>query len=495
MLIIIGLDAADYGLTKKFVGEGVMPRLERVATAGNFSCLRSVIPPNTAPGWTSITTGVNPGKHGIYYFYDFSTVPLTIVNSTRTSTPRIWDYVRAVKKKSVMVNVPVTYPVREVSGSIIAGIPPWFIDERSIYPASLGNYLRETSYETDAPTSRALEEKPDELVPRSLETEERRVKVFCDLLAREDDPGFGMVVITALDRLQHKLVGKNQDAAVRRAYGMTDALVGKIVDRFPESDFLIVSDHGFGYTPVAFYPNSWLYQNGFLERKSSARYRLTKRLHDFFDGRFLWIPKAVTKRFQGAATLVRSIDAVDVLNSRAFVPGTDGIVVVKSSGNIARIREGLSLLKDEEGKEICKVYGKNEIYRGDKLDSAPELLIVPREDVNIRSDPFAENIVTRSGVFPRGNHGPNGIFFAAGPSIRKCDRNLNLSLEDITPTSLSILGIKPPEELDGRVVSEVLYDSGNLASTLVDSQENRAYSFSQSEEDLVMDNLRRLGYT
>ena len=114
-LIIIGLDAADYNLTARFIEDGAMPRLGQVKDSGNFSLLKSVIPPNTAPGWTSITTGVNPGKHGIFYFYDFSSVPLTIINSTRTSTPRIWDYVRALGGKSVVVNVPVTYPVEAFS--------------------------------------------------------------------------------------------------------------------------------------------------------------------------------------------------------------------------------------------------------------------------------------------------------------------------------------------------------------------------------------------
>src|SRR5579872_4097679 len=232
---------------------GDMPRLAAIRDKGNFSLLKSETPPNTAPGWTSITTGANPGKHGIYYFYDFSQIPLRIVNATNSTTPRIWDYVKAVGGGSVMVNVPVTYPVSEVAGSIVAGIPPWFLDERSVFPKDLETKLQAANYEIDSPLSRELEKKPKELVSRLLATERTRVKVFCDLLDEEKNWRFGMVVITALDRLQHKLVGKGdvEDDAIRRAYREVDSLVGEIIDKFPEANVVIVSDHGFNFTPTA----------------------------------------------------------------------------------------------------------------------------------------------------------------------------------------------------------------------------------------------------
>ena len=146
---------------------GELPSLSRFRDEGHFSCLKSEIPPNTAPGWTSITTGVNPGKHGIYYFYNFSTFPLTMANSTNSSTPRIWDFVRAANERSVVVDVPFTYPVREVSGYIVSGIPPWYTDERSVYPASLLARLKEADYEVETPMGRALERQPGRLWSRA----------------------------------------------------------------------------------------------------------------------------------------------------------------------------------------------------------------------------------------------------------------------------------------------------------------------------------------
>lgn len=497
-LVIIGLDAADLQLTQEFMKDGDLPRLSAIADQGCFSRLKSGVPPQTAPAWTSITTGVNPGKHGIYYFYNFSTSPITIVNATNTSTPRIWDYAEALGERSVVVNVPITYPVHEVSGSFVSGIPPWYLDGRSVYPRSLLGRLRSAGYEIDAPMSRALEKKPDALVDRVLATEERRVSLFLDLL-KEGEWSFGMVVLTGLDRLQHKLLGKGEREgnAVRRGYRGVDALVGKIIDSLGGGvNFLIVSDHGFNPRPLAFYPNSWLYSQGMLRRKSSIRYRLTRMAHDVLDGHLLWLPQRMTKRFQGAATVIRTVDAVDLERSRAFVPGTDGVIVVKSKEDEKSIVSGLSALKDVDGKEICKVYTREQVYKGGRLDAAPQLLILPREDINIKTDPFSGSVISSAGSFPKSNHGPNGIFLATGPDIRRSGA-LDASLEDVAPTSLKLMGVRPPDAMDGHAINEIMREPRSPQSLLPTNVviDDRAYAFSEKEEKQVMDNLKRLGYT
>lgn len=497
-LVIIGLDAADFQLTRRFMDDGDMPRLSAIRDRSCFSPLKSVIPPQTAPAWTSITTGVNPGKHGIFYFYNFSTSPLTITNATDTSTPRIWGYVEALGERSVVVNVPVTYPVHEILGSIVSGIPPWFMDEMSVYPKSLLSRLKSAGYEIDTPLSRGLERKPDALVGQLLATEEKRVDVFLDML-KESQWSFGMVVLTALDRLQHKVLGKGEKEgeAVRRGYRGIDRLVGRITDFLGEGvNILIVSDHGFNERPLAFYPNAWLHGQGMLRRKSSVRNRLTRLAHDLFDGHLLWLPQSLTKRYQGATTVIHTIDAVDLERSRAYVPGTDGVIVVKSKDDEEAIMSGLSALKDASGKEVCKVYTREQVYKGDKVESAPELLIVPREDINIKTDPFSASVVSSSGDFPKANHGPNGIFFATGPGIGKPGTQ-EVRLEDVAPTALALMGLRPPDSMDGHALEGIMVERRPAQSLKVAEIKgvDRAYAFSEEEEKHVMDNLKRLGYT
>lgn len=496
-LVVIGVDGMDHALTESLMGEGKLPRLSAAAAAGTFSPLESTIPPQTAPAWTSLTTGVNPGKHGIYYFYNFSTSPLTIVNATNSTTPRLWDLVGAAGGRSVVVNVPVTYPATEISGVMVSGIPPWYFDERSVYPRSLMARLKARGYETDSPMGRSLERRPDELVTRLTETEERRVDLFLDLL-REEEWSFGMVVMTTLDRMQHHLMGmgEGEDEAVRRGYAEVDALVGRIMDALgPDINFLVASDHGFNRRPVAFYPNSWLRRRGFLRTKSSFRNRLLIAAHGLLDGRFLWAPKTMTRRFQGANTTVRTVDAIDLERSSAFVPGTDGVLVVKSEENAREVAAGLSAIEDGSGRRVCRVLPRDQVYRGERLASAPELLLVPRDDINIRTDPFSRDVVSTGGSFPKANHGPTGIFFAAGGSIRKT-RELNLTVEDVAPTALRLLGITPPEYMDGRAALEVLGRPEAIPAPQqpVGPSTPESFEFTESEEKQILEHLDRLGY-
>jgi predicted AlkP superfamily phosphohydrolase/phosphomutase len=497
-LIIIGIDAADYGFVTKLMENQELPRLSGIANEGNFSCLKSVVPPHTAPGWTSITTGVNPGKHGIYYFYNFSTSPPTITNATNGSAPRIWDYIGASGGRSVVVNVPITYPVTEISGSIVSGIPPWYIDERAVSPVSLLKTLQDQNYEIETPMSRALEKQPEPLVSRLLETEERRVETFLSLLREEGEKwSFAMIVITALDRLQHKLVGRGklEEDQIQRAYREVDKMIGKISDELgPEVNYLIVSDHGFTKTPVAFYPNAWLYKQGLLVRKSSFQHRTFRAVHNLFDGHLLWLPLSLTKRFQGANVNVPTIDAVDLVKSQAFVPGTDGLLIVKSKKDLDAIAKGLSEITDETGQKVCAVYSKSQIYNGDQLESAPALLILTRDDVTIRSDPFGSELVSSTGDFPRGNHSSSGIFLAMGPNIRKSE-SLPVRLEDVAPTALELLGVRPPKLMDGKAPDELIVEPFSSGFSALEKIPTPAYKFSQAEEELVMENLRRLGYT
>lgn len=495
-LVIIGLDGADYGITKDLMSKGMLPRMSAVRARGVFSPLESTVPAQTAPAWTSMTTGVNPGKHGIYYFYSFSTSPPTIINSTNTSTPRIWDLVGAAGGRSVVVNVPVTYPVRPVAGVMVSGIPPWYLDGRSVYPPSLSAKLEADGYLIDAPMGKSLERQPEELVSRVIEAEARRVGTFLSLLEGEDWL-FAMVVMTGLDRMQHHLLGEGEEAdrAVERGYAESDALVGRILDAVgPEARCLITSDHGFNARRVAFYPNSWLLARGLLRTKSSIRNRLFVSAHNLLDGHLLWAPKGLSRRFQGANTTVRSVDAVDLERSRAFVPGTDGILVAKSEEDAEAVMEGLSALEDSSGKKVCRVLTRDQVYKGDKLESAPELLLIPRDDINIRTDPFSKKVVSAEGDFPKGNHGPTGIFFGTGPGIGGGAGD-GPCVEDVAPTALRMMGIEPPDYMDGRALFEM--DRQEAVPVVLQkdgAQPSAPYEFSDADEKEIIDRLGRLGY-
>ena len=66
--VVVGLDGLDPELTRRFMAEGKLPNLSRLAGAGMFSELATTLPAMSPVAWSSFATGVRPGKHGIYDF-------------------------------------------------------------------------------------------------------------------------------------------------------------------------------------------------------------------------------------------------------------------------------------------------------------------------------------------------------------------------------------------------------------------------------------------
>ncbi|HEX3553199.1 MAG TPA: alkaline phosphatase family protein [Thermoanaerobaculia bacterium] len=67
-LIILGFDGADAKLTQRWMDEGKLPNLAKLRAQGTFSPLRPTIPSQTPVSWSTFSTGLNPGRHGVFDF-------------------------------------------------------------------------------------------------------------------------------------------------------------------------------------------------------------------------------------------------------------------------------------------------------------------------------------------------------------------------------------------------------------------------------------------
>lgn len=67
-VVVIGVDGMDYALTKRFMAEGVLPELSRLAAEGGFGALDTTNPAQSPVAWATIMTGLNPGKTGAFDF-------------------------------------------------------------------------------------------------------------------------------------------------------------------------------------------------------------------------------------------------------------------------------------------------------------------------------------------------------------------------------------------------------------------------------------------
>src|ERR1041385_1416346 len=69
-ILVIGLDAATMDLIEPWAAASHIPTLARLIEEGTSARLLSTPNMHSASAWTSILTGLNPGRHGLFVFSD-----------------------------------------------------------------------------------------------------------------------------------------------------------------------------------------------------------------------------------------------------------------------------------------------------------------------------------------------------------------------------------------------------------------------------------------
>ncbi len=71
-IIFLGLDGLDPCLTERYMAEGKLPNLKKLAETGSYHRLRTTFPSLSPVAWSTFATGVSPAKHNIFDFLDRS---------------------------------------------------------------------------------------------------------------------------------------------------------------------------------------------------------------------------------------------------------------------------------------------------------------------------------------------------------------------------------------------------------------------------------------
>ena len=66
--LFIGIDAACWEYLNPLLEAGRLPTVQKLMEKGSWGVLDSPLPAQTPTAWSSIITGKNPGKHGIFDF-------------------------------------------------------------------------------------------------------------------------------------------------------------------------------------------------------------------------------------------------------------------------------------------------------------------------------------------------------------------------------------------------------------------------------------------
>ncbi len=67
-MVVLGFDGADHRLVERLLSQGRLPNLKKLADRGGFAELRPTIPAQTPVSWSTFSTGLSPGRTGIFDF-------------------------------------------------------------------------------------------------------------------------------------------------------------------------------------------------------------------------------------------------------------------------------------------------------------------------------------------------------------------------------------------------------------------------------------------
>src|SRR5438128_307849 len=182
---LIGLDGSPYTLARRFVEDGTMPRMAELSRRGTLRQMDTSIPDISSVAWTSFMTGANPGRHGVYGFLDLqpNSYKIYFPNSRHIQSETLWDIAGRAGRRSIVINVPSTYPARPLNGALVSGFVAIDLN-KATYPPELVPKLRELDYRIDVDAGK-VQESHDALMEDILKTLDRRFETLLYLFDSE----------------------------------------------------------------------------------------------------------------------------------------------------------------------------------------------------------------------------------------------------------------------------------------------------------------------
>lgn len=483
-IIVIGIDGGDLKIINPLIKEGKLPNIQKVFGEGSSNLLESSILPSSEQAWSSFSTGCNNGKHGIYSYIqrvnkDYNSFKL--VDGSFFKGKRFWDVLGEHNKKSIIINVTATYPPKELNGVLITCRLTPNKNVEYTYPPNIKEEIEKIApdYITKIPDPKCSKKNTKawkSYVNKVYKRTSERGKIARYLINNHEWDLF-VLVFDYTDFIQHIFWAdffkkdSEYNYVIPKLYQSIDNEIGNLLSEIKEDYYLILmSDHGFSYRRKRVNFNSWLNQRGYMvynqEKIYNIRRKILRGIHKIIPHK---IEQYIKKNFFNQI-LSTAYSHVDWENTKAFSVGSGGICINlkgrEPKGSVSKedyenirnelIKE-LKNLKDPKTKlrVIKKVYKREEIYHGNYLDDAPDI-------VNLLEDGYKPDLFkTQNEVFTEeyrgtGNHSLYGFFAIKGRGIKNNKKyNHPFRIIDIAPTVFYLMNIPIPKYIDGKVLTNI----------------------------------------
>ncbi len=436
-VVFLGLDGTPFTFLQRLIAEGRAPNAERLVRQGSLLRMDSTWPWVSSVAWSSMMTGVNPGKHNIFGFIDRdpATYKQFIPTSQNMRARTLWEVLGDAGKRVIVVNVPVTYPPRPVNGILVGCFLSPSL-EKAVYPASYLPTLQSLGYVVDADPWKARESK-DLALQEVNSVLDARIRTLYHLLEREQWD-YLHVHIMETDRLHHFLWQQMEERHPTYApafydfYRRIDDMLGEVAGRLDEGTTLVwMADHGFCTIKKEVYVNRWLMDNGWLQLRSVPPDR--KRGLDEID------PRSVAYSMDPGRVFIR----VQGREKEGSVP--PGPAYERLRDEIAAA--ALTLADPDSGEPIFQaVFRREELYHGPYLEQAADLILAPYDGYDPKGPLYKETLTYKGDELVGMHTHDDAMLYVGGQSIPQS----RFSVLNVMPTVLDLMGVSPPPGLDGK---------------------------------------------
>lgn len=547
-ILIIGLDGATFDIIRPMVEAGRLPTLAKLMSEGAWGNLQSTVVPITPPAWTSFMTGKNPGKHGVFGFFDQSkgSYKTSTVTGSSIKSKKIWNY--CDNERIGLIDIPMTYPPEDINGYMVSGWPvPSDMSVFTSPPEFHTEIISEIGeYMIDETFSSLSQGNPIDALRHLYRYTGMRRDVALYLLGKKGPFDIFAIVFRGTDFIQHEAF-KFHDEGYSKAnpeicrkfkgvifqfYEKIDSIVAELIEYMGNDAItIIMSDHGGGPLEKKFYINRWLKKEGFLSLKrrispkgihfgkktlSEIIQRLgVSYLNFFIPSTFRRMRIPYLKPY-----LKHPISLIDWQKTTAFAyfNRTDGVIRINLEGrepegivkqkDYDRVRNEIiekfmGLVDPETGKSVIQqIYKREDIYHGPYLEDAPDILVLTQNTSHTFSSAIDDGVILEKPKDPApAPHKMEGIFIIKGPGIKAGQVLSGLNITDVAPTVLYLMGKPIPDSMDGRVISEAIHNEFFRIHPPTYYKEEEGVSFkeniqefSEEEKKKIEEGLRALGY-
>jgi len=498
-LVILALDAGEASFIEQWADDGHLPTIRGLIKRGVQSRLTGPELFSENGIWVSLFSGLSRGQHGYYYWRPLKpgTYELELSNQRVDKAVPFWGHLRHTGMRVAVVDVPELHCTAGVDGVQVANWAPHNARFAGYsIPASLFGDLR-CRYGPPLGFEERVGCTLDEAVQIHkglLKQIEQKAEICRDLLSRDQ---FDLIVIAFheshiaghqfwkyCDRSSAPVnSGGRLTHAIRDVYQAIDRVFGDLLERLPQDTTAVVASNmglqedypnleltqafcrQLGYHQMPPSPELWPSITRLARRviPQSWQRAISSMLPDDFHGRML-----SREWFQGtdwSSTTVFPIPSYFLGFLRVNLRGREPQGIVEPGPDYLQLLEqveaDLKRLTDPvSGRPAVRYIARTvDYFCSEPHESLPDLFFdwAPAPYPKRRIEHPRAVLEQRDLFFNRDSrHNLSGFFAAGGKGIAARGRIADLSVLDVAPTFLRLMGQPVPASMRGAVASELL---------------------------------------